>query len=72
MPAEPYRASIHIAAAPEVVFEYFTKPEALVRFLTGLSHAIAGHGLDRDAIEDDPDQVAQCSNRGRQSRPRTR
>jgi len=31
--AEPYRGSIHIAAPPEVVFEYFTRPEALVRWL---------------------------------------
>ena len=31
--AEPYRDSIHIAATPSVVFEYFTKPEALVRWM---------------------------------------
>jgi uncharacterized protein YndB with AHSA1/START domain len=29
MSAEPYRDSIHIAADPEVVFDYFTKAEAL-------------------------------------------
>ena len=33
MAAEPYRGPIHIAAPPEVVFEYFTRPEALVRWL---------------------------------------
>ena len=33
MAAEPYRGSIHIAAPPEVVFKYFTCPEALVRWL---------------------------------------
>lgn len=33
MGAEPYRDSIHIAAAPEVVFEYFTNPRALARWL---------------------------------------
>jgi uncharacterized protein YndB with AHSA1/START domain len=33
MPAEPYRASLYIAAAPERVFAYFTQPEAVVRWL---------------------------------------
>ncbi len=33
MAAEPYRDSIHIAAAPEAVFEYFTNPEMLVRWM---------------------------------------
>jgi len=31
--AEPYRDTIYIAALPEVVFEYFTKPEALVLWM---------------------------------------
>jgi uncharacterized protein YndB with AHSA1/START domain len=31
--AEPYRDSIHIEAAPDTVFEYFTRPEALVRWM---------------------------------------
>lgn len=33
MPAEPYRDSILIEAEPAVVFDYFTKPEALVRWM---------------------------------------
>ena len=33
MVAEPYQDSIFIAAGPEVVFDYFIKPEALVRWL---------------------------------------
>ena len=33
MAAEPYRDSIMIAAEPPVVFAYFTKPEALVRWM---------------------------------------
>jgi uncharacterized protein YndB with AHSA1/START domain len=33
MPAEPYRDSIHIAADPEVVFDYFTRAEALTRWM---------------------------------------
>ena len=33
MGAEPYRDSILIEAAPDVVFEYFTRPEALVRWM---------------------------------------
>ncbi len=33
MVAEPYRDSIHIEAEPEVVFDYFTKPEALIRWM---------------------------------------
>ena len=33
MTAEPYRDSIHIEAVPEVVFEYFTRPEALVQWM---------------------------------------
>jgi uncharacterized protein YndB with AHSA1/START domain len=31
--ADPYRDSIHIEAEPDVVFDYFTKPEALVRWM---------------------------------------
>jgi uncharacterized protein YndB with AHSA1/START domain len=31
--AEPYRDSIHIDAEPELVFDYFTRPEALVRWM---------------------------------------
>jgi uncharacterized protein YndB with AHSA1/START domain len=31
--ADPYRDSIHIDAEPELVFEYFTKPDALVRWM---------------------------------------
>ncbi len=31
--AEPYRDSIFIDAEPELVFDYFTKPEALVRWM---------------------------------------
>jgi uncharacterized protein YndB with AHSA1/START domain len=30
---EPYRGSIHIAAEPAVVFEYFTEPDALVQWM---------------------------------------
>lgn len=33
MAAEPYRDSIHIEADPELVFDYFTRPEALVRWM---------------------------------------
>lgn len=33
MAAEPYRDSIYIEAAPRVVFEYFTKPEALASWM---------------------------------------
>jgi uncharacterized protein YndB with AHSA1/START domain len=33
VPAEPYRDSIHIEAEPELVFDYFTRPEALVRWM---------------------------------------
>lgn len=33
MAADPYRDSIHIDAEPELVFEYFTKPDALVRWM---------------------------------------
>jgi uncharacterized protein YndB with AHSA1/START domain len=31
--AEPYRDSIDIAAEPEVVFDYFTEPDALVQWM---------------------------------------
>ena len=31
--AEPFRHSVHIAAEPEQVFEYFTRPEAIVRWM---------------------------------------
>ncbi len=33
MAADPYRDSIHIEAEPDVVFDYFTTPEALVRWM---------------------------------------
>ena len=33
MDADPYRASIHIEADPELVFDYFTRPEAIVRWM---------------------------------------
>lgn len=33
MTAEPVTASVHVAADPEVVFEYFTRPEAMVRWI---------------------------------------
>ena len=33
MAAEPLTASVHIEAAPEQVFEYFTSPEAIVRWM---------------------------------------
>ncbi len=33
MAAECYRGSVHIEAEPEVVFAYFVKPEALVRWM---------------------------------------
>lgn len=33
MEAEPYRDSIYIAAAPEAVFDYFTNPQLLVRWM---------------------------------------
>ena len=33
MAAEPLTASVHIEAAPEQVFEYFTSPDALVRWM---------------------------------------
>lgn len=33
MTAEPVTASIHIDAPPERVYEYFTRPEALVRWM---------------------------------------
>jgi uncharacterized protein YndB with AHSA1/START domain len=32
-PAEPYTISVHIDADPERVFDYFTKPEALLRWM---------------------------------------
>jgi uncharacterized protein YndB with AHSA1/START domain len=31
--AEPFRSSIEIEATPDVVFEYFTRPEAIVRWM---------------------------------------
>ena len=33
MVGEPYRRSIHIEASPEVVFEYWTNPNLLVRWM---------------------------------------
>jgi uncharacterized protein YndB with AHSA1/START domain len=33
MAIEPLTASVHIEAAPEQVFEYFTSPEAIVRWM---------------------------------------
>lgn len=33
MPVEVYTASVHIAATPEQVFDYFTSPEAMVRWM---------------------------------------
>ena len=33
MGVEPYRDSIHIEAEPDLVFEYFTRPDALVRWM---------------------------------------
>jgi uncharacterized protein YndB with AHSA1/START domain len=30
---EPYRASVHIAARPERVFDYFTRAESIVRWM---------------------------------------
>jgi uncharacterized protein YndB with AHSA1/START domain len=33
MAAEPLTASVHIEAAPEQVFEYFTSPAAMVRWM---------------------------------------
>ena len=33
MDADAYRDSIHIAAAPETVFDYFTNPQMLVRWM---------------------------------------
>jgi pimeloyl-ACP methyl ester carboxylesterase/uncharacterized protein YndB with AHSA1/START domain len=33
MPAEPFSASVHIAARPEHVYEYFTRPDAMVRWM---------------------------------------
>ncbi len=33
MPAEPYTASVHIAATPAQVFDYFTNPEALIKWM---------------------------------------
>ena len=33
MPAEPYIASIHVDAEPERVYEYFTRPDAIVRWM---------------------------------------
>lgn len=33
MAPEPYRASIVVAAEPEIVFEYFTVPERIVRWM---------------------------------------
>jgi uncharacterized protein YndB with AHSA1/START domain len=33
MTAEPFTHSVHIAAAPERVFDYFTRPEAIVTWM---------------------------------------
>jgi len=33
MPAEAYPDSIHVAAKPERVFDYFTQPDAVLRWL---------------------------------------
>ncbi len=33
MAADPFTASVHIEAAPERVFAYFTEPDALVRWM---------------------------------------
>jgi uncharacterized protein YndB with AHSA1/START domain len=38
MATEPFRHSVHIAASPEQVFEYFTRPEAIVRWMG--NHAV--------------------------------
>jgi uncharacterized protein YndB with AHSA1/START domain len=31
--SEPYTTSVHVDAAPERVFDYFTKPEAILRWM---------------------------------------
>ena len=33
MAADPFTASVHIAAAPEIVFDYFTRADAIVRWM---------------------------------------
>ena len=33
MAADPYRDSIYVAAPPDVVFDYFTQPDALVQWM---------------------------------------
>ena len=33
MAAEPFRHSVHIAAEPAIVYEYFTDPDAIVRWM---------------------------------------
>jgi uncharacterized protein YndB with AHSA1/START domain len=33
MAAEPFTASVHVAAQPDRVFAYFTEPEAMVRWM---------------------------------------
>ena len=33
MPAEAVTVSVHIAAEPDVVFDYFTRPEMIVRWI---------------------------------------
>lgn len=33
MPNDPYSHSVHVAAEPDQVFDYFTRPEAIVRWM---------------------------------------
>jgi uncharacterized protein YndB with AHSA1/START domain len=50
MAADPLTASVHIEAAPERVFEYFTSPEAMVRWMGdyALLDPVPGGAFDVD------------------------
>ena len=50
MAADPLTASVHIEAAPEQVFEYFTSPEAMVRWMGdyALLDPVPGGAFDVD------------------------
>jgi len=43
-PPEPIAAQIHIDADPALVFDYFTKPEAMVRWMGEFAHLDATPG----------------------------
>ena len=51
MGADPYRDSIHIAAEPEAVFDYFTNATALARWMGDRAQHEHGDGARVFGIE---------------------